>query len=256
MKRRIPADLTEIYAIRADTIDLFFGDRTEEIEFWSSLASKYGDTVLHLMCGTGEITVGLAEKEFDVVGADFTKSMIYEAKDRKKERGINNVEFKTEDARYFNIKKRFDFIFISTGDFHHFTEEEDMNKVLARCYAHLKPGGALALELFKMPEDAFKNEPKKFEPLREPPENMRVWKINKSGYHSDTQMLEIREELHVEVDGELNVGEYDIQLQLFSDDEIKNILKKNGFENIAEFDGSSTSSIRKNSDTWVITAER
>ncbi|MFO7991742.1 MAG: class I SAM-dependent methyltransferase [Thermoplasmata archaeon] len=256
MKRRIPADLTEIYALRADTIDLFFGDRTEEKEFWSSLASKYGDDVLHLMCGTGEITVGLAGKGFDVVGVDLTKSMIYEARDRKKEKDTKNVEFKTDDARYFDIKKKFDFIFISTGDFHHFTEEEDMNKVLARCYAHLKPGGALALELFKMPEDDFKNEPKKFEPLREPPENMDVWKINKSGFHSDSQMLEIREELHVEVDGELSIGEYEIQLQLFSEEEIEDALMKNGFENITKIKGTDSSSLRKNTNTWVITAER
>jgi len=256
MKRVRPADMTEIYALRAETIDYFFPERDEEVEFWADLASDYGDDILHLMCGTGELTVGLARKGYNVTGIDVTQSMIYEAKDRLDGEDLDNVEFIQEDARYFKLDKKFDFVFISTGDFHHFTEREEVDSLLAKAYAHLRPGGAVALELYPLPNEGFKRPEKKFRTYRDTPEDWTVWKRNKSSYHPENQMLEIMEHLHVDKGDEVTKGDYEIQLRLFSEDEMDEILKENGFSNIKHFGGYDFSPYVEDSDTWIAVGER
>ncbi len=254
MKRRRPASMKEIYALRADTIDYFFPDRTKEIKLWAKLASDYGKDILHLMCGTGEVMVGLAKLGYNVTGVDITGSMVYESKERVEKEGVDNIDIVKEDIRYLRLDKRFDLIFISTGDFHHFLDKEDILSVLTRAYAHLKEGGALALELFHMPDKDFKREEKVFKPIRETPPGLEVWKRNASSYHSKTKLLEIKEDLHVEEEGNITDGEYEIQLRLMSEDEIGEFLSKVGFENIKKYDQDS--SYLEEANTWIVIAER
>jgi len=256
MKQVRPADIRDVYELRAETIDYFFPERDDEIDFWEDIASDYGKDVLHLMCGTGEISVGLAKKGFDVTALDLTEAMIYVAEDRIEEEGVDNVELLNEDARYFNLDKKFDFAFVSTGDYHHFTSREDIDKFLAKSYAHLRPGGALAIELFPLPENDFQREQKEFAPLRAPPEGVDVWKTNQTSFDSDSQLLEIKEELFVDKQDEAKRGKYDIQLKLFSKEEMKEVLRESGFENITFLDNKHFTPYLKNADTWVVIAER
>ncbi len=256
MKQVRPADIRDIYELRAETIDYFFPDREDEIEFWEDIASDYGKDILHLMCGTGEISVGLAKKGFKVTALDLTEAMIYVAEDRIEEEGLDNIELLNEDVRYFHLEKKFDFAFVSTGDYHHFTSREDIDKFLAKSYAHLRPGGALGIELFPLPDDDFQREQKEFEPLRAPPEGVDVWKTNQTSYDSDSQLLEIKEELFVDKQDEAKRGKYDIQLKLFSKEEMIDILENSGFKNIRFLDNKQFTPYLKDADTWVVIAER
>ncbi|MFW5945632.1 MAG: class I SAM-dependent methyltransferase [Candidatus Natronoplasma sp.] len=256
MKQVRPANISDVYELRAETIDYFFPERDDEINFWEEIASDYGKDVLHLMCGTGEISMGLAKKGFNVTALDLTKAMIYVAEDRIEEEEIENIELLNEDARYFSLDKKFDFAFVSTGDYHHFTSREDIDEFLAKSYAHLRPGGALAIELFPLPDDDFQREQKEFEPLRAPPEGMDVWKTNQTSFDSKSQLLEIKEELFVDKQDEAKRGKYDIQLKLFSKEEMKSILEESGFENIRFLDNEHFTPYLKDADTWVVIAER
>lgn len=258
MKQVRPADVRDIYELRAETIDYFFPERDDEIDFWEGIASDYGNEVLHLMCGTGEISVGLAKRGFDVTALDLTEAMIYVAEDRIEKEDVDNIELFNEDARYFNLDKKFDFAFVSTGDFHHLTSREDINKFLAKSYAHLKPGGALAIELFPLPDEDFSRDQREFAPLRAPPEGIDIWKTNQTSYHSDDQILEIKEELFVDKqeEGKGKSGEYEIQLKLFSKEEMEEILEEAGFHDIEFVKNHEYTPYLKDSETWVVLAER
>ncbi len=246
--------MTEMYALRADTIDYFFPDRTKEIKIWDELASQYGNDVLHLMCGTGEILVGLAKEGFNVTGIDLTESMIYRAREKFEQEGIDGENLVVDDARYINIGRKFDFIFISTGDFHHFLEKKHINSVLGKIFAHLRSGGAVALELFKPPEEDFKRPEKRHRPLRETPDGLKVWKLNRSSYHADSQILEIVEKLHVDEEGQIIEGEYDIQLKLYTEKQIERLLKNAGFENVRHLYEDDLSGEKH--ESWIVVAER
>lgn len=259
MKQARPADIRDVYALRAQTIDYFYPEREDEIEFWMDLSQDYGKDILHLMCGTAEISIGLAKRGCNVTGLDLTEDMLYVAEDKvEEEQDDLSLELLNKDALYFNINKKFDFSFASTGDFHHFSARDDIDSFLAKAYAHLRPGAALALELFPLPEEDFHRKSKEFDPLRAPPEGMDLWKKNQTSYHSDTQILEIKEKLFVDQrdEGEVKTGEYDIQLKLFSKEEIEEILQESGFENIRILDNHHFTPYLKDSDTWVVVGER
>ncbi len=258
MKQVRPADITEIYELRAETIDYFFPDREDEIDFWEQIIKDYGERVLHLMCGTAEISIGLAKRGYDVTAIDITESMLFVAEDKIEEENVENIELINEDVRYFNLDDNFDFAFVSTGDYHHFTDREDIDKSLAKIFAHLNPGGSLALELFPIPDEDFHREQKKFDPLRAPPEGMDIWKTNQTSYDSKNQLLEIKEELFVDRqdEGKAKRGEYEIQLRLFSKSEITDILKESGFRNVRFLDNRQFTPYLKDADTWVVIAER
>ncbi len=259
MEQVRPADMRDIYALRAQTIDYFFPERENEIEFWMDLIQNYGKDVLHLMCGTAEISLGLAKRGCSVTGLDLTEDMLYVAEDKVEEEDDDlSLELLNEDARYFNMNKKFDFAFVSTGDFHHFRDRDDIDSFLAKAYAHLKPAGALALELFPVPEEDFHRDEEKFDPLRAPPEGMDMWKNNQTSYHSDNSILEIKEKLFVDQrdEGEVKTGEYEIQLRLFTKEEIEEIMREAGFENVRFLDNHHFTPYLKDSDTWVVVGER
>ncbi|MFW6038664.1 MAG: class I SAM-dependent methyltransferase [Candidatus Saliniplasma sp.] len=258
MKRSRPADMKEIYALRADTIDYFFPDRDDEIEIWADIAENYGKEVLHLMCGTGELTVGLAQKGFQVTGLDFTEAMIYHAKEHIQNCDIDGIEIVQDDARHFSLNKKYDFIFVSTGDFHHFVERDEIDSFLAKAYAHLKSGGALGIELYVPPEKDFKKDGRKYTPIRKPPENYTIWRKNKISYHKDKKLLEIMEEFHYEENSDVKDAEYEILLRLFHRIEIETILKDAGFDEVKHQHGSNFSPYLPGeySKTWIIVAEK
>lgn len=258
MKQVRPADMREIYELRAETIDYFFPERDDEIDFWEEIAEQYGKKVLHLMCGTAEISIGLAKRGFDVKAVDLTESMLYVAEDKIEEEDVENIELINDDLRYLNLDDKFDFAFVSTGDYHHFTDKEEIEKTLAKIFAHLKPGGGLAIELFPLPDEDFHREQEEFDPLRAPPEGMDIWKTNQTSYESENQMLEIKEELFVDKqeEGKAKRGEYEIQLKLFSKDEINEILEDSGFHNVRFLENSQFTPYLKDADTWVVIADR
>ncbi len=258
MRQFRPADMREIYDLRAKTIDYFYTNRGDEIELWADIIDDHGNKVLHLMCGTGDLSLGLAEKGFDIVGLDLTESMISEANDKLENRELDNIKFVNDDARHFNLKRKFDFIFASNGDFHHFTERNEIDSVLAKCYAHLENGGSIALELFELPEEDYHRKEKEFDPLRAPPQGMDMWKTNEVSYHSDKQIMEVREKLHVEDEenDETTNAEYEIVLKLFSEEEIKEILQENGFDNIKFIKDYNVTTHIKDPNTWIVVAEK
>jgi len=258
MRQFRPADMREIYDLRAKTIDYFYTDRKEEVELWADIIKDYGNKVLHIMCGTGDLTLGLAEKGFEMVGLDLTQAMIYEAEDKLEKRDLDNIELVNEDARHFNLKRKFDFIFISNGDFHHFTERKEIDSVLAKSYAHLKNGGSIAIELFEMPKEDYHRKEKEFDPLRAPPQGMDMWKTNEVSYHSDQQIMEVREKLHVEDEenDETTNAEYEILLKIFSEEEIKDILLENGFDNVRFIKDYDVPTHIKDPETWIVLAKK
>ena len=68
-----PIDSLEIYDDPRH-YDLKYEDFVEDVPFWLRQVEKYGEPVLELACGTGRITIPIAEKRFDITGLDISES--------------------------------------------------------------------------------------------------------------------------------------------------------------------------------------
>ncbi len=69
--------------------DLTNRDIVEDIPFYLNQVRKYGEPVLELACGTGRITIPLAEQGIQITGLDITDSMLAQAKKKAAGNGLN-----------------------------------------------------------------------------------------------------------------------------------------------------------------------
>jgi SAM-dependent methyltransferase len=110
--------------------------------FFLQLAQQIGGAVLEVGCGTGRITIPLAQQGIDMTGLDVVPQMIERA--RQKAPGLS-IRWVHADARSFRLERRFRLIFESGAVFQHLLTREDQEAFLARASVHLEPGGRLVI---------------------------------------------------------------------------------------------------------------
>ena len=70
----VEVDNIRIFKEFAEYYDLFA--KNNDIPLYLRMADKYGSPILDLACGTGRVSVKLAEAGHEVVGIDATKQML------------------------------------------------------------------------------------------------------------------------------------------------------------------------------------
>ena len=107
-------------------------------EMLALLDAKPGERIVDLGSGTGHLTRQLAERGAEVVGVDASREMIAEAR-----RLHPGLRFEIADGRSFDVGESFDAVF-SNAALHWMPEQE---RVFARVFAHLRPGGRFVFEM-------------------------------------------------------------------------------------------------------------
>lgn len=104
-----------------------------------------GALLLDLACGNGRNSIGMAQRNYRIVGVDLSLSMLARAGDAAQEAG-QKINFIHGDMRDLGFDKTFDGVFSLDTSFGYFDEPTNM-KVLQGIYRALKPGGTFLLEL-------------------------------------------------------------------------------------------------------------
>jgi SAM-dependent methyltransferase len=110
--------------------------------FYLALAQRLGGPVLEMGCGTGRITIPLAQHGIDITGLDVVPGMLERAKSKAGGLAVCWVE---ADARAFHLDNQFRFIFESGAAFQHMLERQDQEAMLARVREHLAPDGCFVV---------------------------------------------------------------------------------------------------------------
>lgn len=63
--------------------------------------------ILELCCGTGRLTVPIAQDGYDITGIDYTSSMLDQAKIKASEAGLE-IPFIEADIRTLNLQEKYD----------------------------------------------------------------------------------------------------------------------------------------------------
>ncbi|MBO6770544.1 MULTISPECIES: class I SAM-dependent methyltransferase [unclassified Thalassospira] len=132
---------TASYDLRADLDRKFFDD---PVPFYTrlakSLATGYG--VLELGCGTGRISAAIARLGIAVTGLDLSPAMLDQAR-----ANYPDIDWHPGNMCDFDLGRVFDLVIIPFRGLQEVTDITDQRRALDRAFAHLKPGGALALDL-------------------------------------------------------------------------------------------------------------
>lgn len=109
-------------------------------------------SVLDLGCGTGELTVMLADSR-RVVGADPAAAMLDVARHRS---GGEIVKWVEADARSLSLDERFDLIVLTGHAFQVFLTDEDIADVLSTIARHLSPNGQFIFDSRNPPREEWR----------------------------------------------------------------------------------------------------
>lgn len=134
------------HALNTETYDLGLGrggSSRSDIPFYVELAREAGSTVLELACGTGQVTLALAQAGYIVTGLDRSSAMLRVARDkldRTDPEIVRRVHFLQEDMASFELGTEFDAIFIPFRSFQFLLTTEAQRACLDRVSRHLRPG--------------------------------------------------------------------------------------------------------------------
>ena len=129
----------------ADHYDVENPDFAPDGPFYRALAQQLGGSVLELGCGTGRVTIPLAQAGVAITGLDAVPAMLARARHKAGDLPIRWVE---ADARSFALDTTFELI-IDTGDvIQHTITRPEHEAILQRVRAHLAPRGRFVLSEF------------------------------------------------------------------------------------------------------------
>jgi SAM-dependent methyltransferase len=112
--------------------------------FYLSLAQQMGGGVLELGCGTGRITIPLAERGIDITGLDVVAEMLAYARSKSGDLPIQWVE---ADVRDFHLGRQFNLICAPGSVFEHLLDRKDQEAFLACVREHLAVDGVFVIAI-------------------------------------------------------------------------------------------------------------
>lgn len=116
--------------------------------FYLEAARRAGGRVLEMACGSGRLTIPIAQSGIDIVGADLSPSMLDMARAKALRAGVQ-VEFVEADMRDFELPGKFSAILIPGNSLLHLFSIDDLKQCLAGVRRHLAPGGRLVFDISK-----------------------------------------------------------------------------------------------------------
>lgn len=126
--------------------------RTQDVAFYSKAAKQYGDPVLELGCGTGRITLAIAEAGYRVVGLDISGKMLKRAAEKRsrlRREAQERIHLFQGDMTKFDLGEKFRSIIIPFRPFQHLLETEQQIQCLECIRRHLGPRGRLIADFFQ-----------------------------------------------------------------------------------------------------------
>jgi SAM-dependent methyltransferase len=120
-----------------------------DLPLYRDLANQQGPRVLEVACGSGRVLVPLVRAGLNVVGIDVSPHMLALARAKLEASDLSGTAALIQaDMRTFDLDQRdFDLALVAVKSFAYLTEAEDQLLCLESIFAHLRPGGLLAIDL-------------------------------------------------------------------------------------------------------------
>jgi SAM-dependent methyltransferase len=116
--------------------------------FYLEEAKKSGGRVLELACGSGRLTIPIAQKGIEITGADLSGSMLETAR-AKARRADVDVQFVEADMRSFELPGKFSAILVPGNSLLHLFTPEDLTQCFRSVRRHLAADGRLIFDISK-----------------------------------------------------------------------------------------------------------
>lgn len=134
----------------ASLYDWVYAWKLDDIPFYVDEAKRSMGSVLELGCGTGRITIPMAQAGIDVVGLDISGKMLQVA--RQKARAVRPIDgditWVRGDMCKFSLNQKFDLVVIPYRGFLSILNMDQQRRCLENIRYHLLPAGRLIFDIF------------------------------------------------------------------------------------------------------------
>lgn len=253
--------------LAAELYNLAVPDWDGEIDFYREFAHQVkalGQSVLEVACGTGRVTLRLAQDGVNIVGTDLDEEMLKVA--RQKSEGIPNVGWERGDMRDLDLGRRFGLILIPGHSFQFMCTPEDQVRALETFKHHLTPDGTLVIHLDHQSVDwlgdLLRDLRGKFEPageVKHPRTGHTIRKENAWTYERSTQTAKVTtrwEEIHPSGSVLRTWERKPAALHCVFPFEMEHLLARTGFETRTVYGDFYRNPLDENSSDMIWVAKR
>ncbi len=124
-----------------------FESRVQDMPFYRRWAKGAAGDVLEVACGTGRLTLPIAEEGVSITGIDMSEPMLSRAKKKARDKALS-VVWHLMDCRHMKFDKSFTLIFMAANAMQHLLDLDSLHSFLASARRHLCPKGVFIVEVF------------------------------------------------------------------------------------------------------------
>lgn len=123
-----------------------------DVAFYVAAVRSYGDPILELGCGTGRVTLALAQVGYRVTGLDLSERMLARCNEKRAALPTEvreRVHLVQADMTRFDLSEKSRLVIIPFRPFQHLLESQQQIDCLECVRRHLAPGGKLIVDFFQ-----------------------------------------------------------------------------------------------------------
>lgn len=233
----------------APRYDLVMGEYAGDdmLNFYRRQIARYGEPVLEPACGSGRLTIPLANEGINITGIDMSEEMLKLAKFKAHKNGVG-VRFIQGDMRSFDLGERFKFIFIAAQSLSHLYTRKEIEDCFSCVRKHLTEEGRFLIELFNPSVTMLARESGRYPvgQYEDPKAGSQVSVAEEASYDAATQVRQIRWFFRIE--GDLKETALSFEMRQFFPQEMDALLWYNDF--LIEHKYGSYSEEEFSSNAW------
>ncbi len=230
--------------------DIQHSNFKKDIPFYLDQARKYGDPILELACGTGRITIPIANEGFNITGLDISEGMLEKAKENARKKKLS-IKWIRDDVRTFNLKRKFSLIIFPFNSIAHLHDLESIDSCFTRVRKHLKNNGRFIIDMFNPDLIRLIRNPKKRFPVvkyPDPDSKATVVITENNSYDAAKQINYIT--WHYKI-GKKEYS-YALNMRIFFPQELDALLIHNGFAIEAKYGNFQYSKFKPKSEKQIM----
>ncbi len=241
-------DFSRFYDMLTDNVEY-----EKRADYFCRLLSMCGiedGILLELGCGTGSMSVIMAEKGFDVIGVDSSIGMLNAAQQKMFESG-KHMLLLNQNMQEIDLYGTVDCAICVLDGINHLNSAEDVKKTFEKVSLFMNPGGAFAFDVNTVYKHKKVLADNVF--VYEPDGLFCVWQNN---FNETDNSVEISLDFFEEEDGVYYRSSESFTEQAYELDEIKNWLENSGFEVMGIYDDLTTDEVKSDSERAVFLARK
>mgnify|MGYP001326110052 CR=1 FL=1 len=138
----------------ANLYDRVYDDVKCDIPFYLNQASNIGGSVLELGCGTGRVTIPMAELGIDVTGVDLSPIMVCKLREKAANSGVI-LKSHVMDMRHLSLDQIYQLVVIPYRGFQTLLDVESQEKCLNSIHRHIEDGSKVIVDMFVPSRELF-----------------------------------------------------------------------------------------------------